>query len=1014
MEQDIFEEWGEEANTSSTTANNTNNSSQSNPNNSNNNGDRKNRDMPPHQDSDLGEAPDYPAIYFVYNYETQKLEVRDRRGKIKQEIPILTINGTNGESAYTLWLKDHQGSIVDFMESLKGANGKNGKNAYEEWKEWQGPDADVSLEAYWNYFKGENGKSAFELWKEVHGEKVGSTPDDFFEYLKGQNGKDAFEVWQDLGYKNSTREDFFKWIASLVKTQKGEDGKVFYPHFDGFTIYFTEDLEGKGTHIAEKDIRGKDGRTFEPVFNGTELHFDDKEGHKTDPVDLRGKDAFELWKEYHHKPDAKYEEFEEYFKGQNVTAKHSYLNIKDFTCPVQTIDTNLIANVLDSGTSPDKLVQLRQEDIDKLRNEGNKRREIIIKGVKVPYFFLNGSYIYENWAGWFKEFSWWCAGADRGLLRMCPGDHSKYTGIGTVILFTALMAWFSSFIAMLLVLGVRDEYLLSLDIEKTSAAAGFATFWGLMIFFLDRFITNTMYSDGKVSISKDEFFGGLPRILIAIFLGIVISAPLELRIFKTSIEQQIVVDRQKETEVFEIDCRRKAYLSLSNHIHNLKNTIDRDSVSIEKFETELSKLKDDYPKQSDYKTNRNNYNGDGNGNWVFAGQTEVNDVKAYNEAIKIWNEKHPEYNNTNKLKIALRDKREKDKLKLDSLTKNLNDTITKIVKHESEKFVCKQDTGLLRRLSTLHSLAMNGYVPLFSSEQTNIDSTTVNVYTDSLSTTSAALNIFKQSNYELFDWGLKISLSLICFVILFFVFGARLSMEKKNLFIISAAFIVGIFVGCNYELIHSLLYYLSTPIGLIMLLFILIDISPVLYKMMLADGVYDNYLHQEKLLAQDKIRLSLARMLRNIEKGELKSLSPFIMGKMYRKLMKFSTSKDGLYNGQDKDYKQHIQWENAGGLNDDIKKTNKEVFDVVLDYKKRIILASYAAWYRDMRDAMIGKKDDEEGSKITPNAQLHEKDTQQEHTDNNEEAKNDSETQQNDGTNNGSESSSQENSSDEK
>lgn len=182
---------------------------------------------------------------------------------------------------------------------------------------------------------------------------------------------------------------------------------------------------------------------------------------------------------------------------------------------------------------------------------------------------------------------------------------------------------------------------------------------------------------------------------------------------------------------------------------------------------------------------------------------------------------------------------------------------------------------------------------------------------------------------------------------------------------------------------------------------------------MLADGVYDNYLDQEKHLAQDKIRLSLARMLRNIEKGELKSLSPFIMGKMYRKLMKFSTSKDGLYNGQDKDYKQHIQWENAGGLNEDIKKANKEVFDVVLDYKKRIILASYAAWYRDMRDAMIGKKDDEEGSKITPNAHLHEKDTQQEHTDNNEEAKTDSETQQKDGTNNGSESSSQDNSSDE-
>ena len=40
---------------------------------------------------------------------------------------------------------------------------------------------------------------------------------------------------------------------------------------------------------------------------------------------------------------------------------------------------------------------------------------------------------------------------------MCPADQSKYVGVGTVILFTAFMAWFSSFIAMRLVLGVAEE-----------------------------------------------------------------------------------------------------------------------------------------------------------------------------------------------------------------------------------------------------------------------------------------------------------------------------------------------------------------------------------------------------------------------------------------------------------------------------------------------------------------------------------------------------------------------------
>ena len=150
-----------------------------------------------------------------------------------------------------------------------------------------------------------------------------------------------------------------------------------------------------------------------------------------------------------------------------------------------------------------------------------------------------------------------------------------------------------------------------------------------------------------------------------------------------------------------------------------------------------------------------------------------------------------------------------------------------------------------------------------------------------------------------------------------------------------------------------------------MLLFILIDISPVLYKMMLADGVYDNYMHQEKLLKQDKIRLSLARMVRKIDKGEMKALSPFIMGKIYRKLSKYSVTPDGKYEGNDKDYKKSICWgENIDELDREVEKENHKIFEIVLEYKRRIILASYAAWYRDMRDALIGSNDDEEGKKI--------------------------------------------------
>lgn len=129
--------------------------------------------------------------------------------------------------------------------------------------------------------------------------------------------------------------------------------------------------------------------------------------------------------------------------------------------------------------------------------------------------------------GWINEFLWTCAGVNKRLLRQCPGDYAKYAGIGGTILFTALMACFSGGYALSFVFG---EWWIGL---------AFGVFWGLLIFNLDRFIVNTMFSDGKVTISWQEIKSGLPRIIMAIFLGIVISYPLELKIFDDEIQVKI-------------------------------------------------------------------------------------------------------------------------------------------------------------------------------------------------------------------------------------------------------------------------------------------------------------------------------------------------------------------------------------------------------------------------------------------------------------------------------------------
>lgn len=130
-------------------------------------------------------------------------------------------------------------------------------------------------------------------------------------------------------------------------------------------------------------------------------------------------------------------------------------------------------------------------------------------------------------SGVLNEFLWMCAGANRKVLRQCPTEYAKYAGIGGTILFTAIMA------------ALSGGYALNFVFDNIYIAIAFGIFWGLLIFNLDRFIVNTMYSDGKYTISWEELKSGLPRIIMAIFLGIVISTPLELKIFYKEIDGQM-------------------------------------------------------------------------------------------------------------------------------------------------------------------------------------------------------------------------------------------------------------------------------------------------------------------------------------------------------------------------------------------------------------------------------------------------------------------------------------------
>jgi hypothetical protein len=72
--------------------------------------------------------------------------------------------------------------------------------------------------------------------------------------------------------------------------------------------------------------------------------------------------------------------------------------------------------------------------------------------------------------------------------------------------------------------------------------------WGLLIFNLDRSI---IISIRKTGIKNQELLQALPRILIAVFIGIVISTPLELKIFADEIKVQL--EKNLKNDIREIN-----------------------------------------------------------------------------------------------------------------------------------------------------------------------------------------------------------------------------------------------------------------------------------------------------------------------------------------------------------------------------------------------------------------------------------------------------------------------------
>src|SRR5690606_32051867 len=124
------------------------------------------------------------------------------------------------------------------------------------------------------------------------------------------------------------------------------------------------------------------------------------------------------------------------------------------------------------------------------------------------------------------SFFWFCSGADAELLKKCPTETSKYTGIGATVFLTGVFAFLSA------------SYALYTVFDNVWSAILFGLVWGIMIFNLDRFIVSSMRKERK---PHRELLMALPRLILAVLISIVIARPLELKIFEKEIAPELVL-----------------------------------------------------------------------------------------------------------------------------------------------------------------------------------------------------------------------------------------------------------------------------------------------------------------------------------------------------------------------------------------------------------------------------------------------------------------------------------------
>src|SRR3954453_17432198 len=129
------------------------------------------------------------------------------------------------------------------------------------------------------------------------------------------------------------------------------------------------------------------------------------------------------------------------------------------------------------------------------------------------------------------------AGARSDILELTPGARSKFVALGGVLLSTGALAVLSMAFGVHMALGLW---------WPLAVVVGLG--WGFVVVNLDRMLLVGMAHDASL---KRNIARAVPRVGLALVVGVVVPTPLTLQVFHKEIDTEIVTMQAEAADAYQ-------------------------------------------------------------------------------------------------------------------------------------------------------------------------------------------------------------------------------------------------------------------------------------------------------------------------------------------------------------------------------------------------------------------------------------------------------------------------------